>query len=174
MIKTLLTGAVAAVIACGTVSAPEPPSAPDPIQDTESVSETVTEDFTASEDVVYYEETYSEQESYEEDYEGASYEEEDAITADESTDLETMGVIYDGDTRYTWYSERVLPGGGLTELNESGRYTDEEGFVRDGDGFIAVASSDHEIGTELDTPWGAARVYDSGCDSGTVDVYTGW
>ena len=89
-------------------------------------------------------------------------------------DLKTAGVVYDGGTRYTWYSERVLPGGGLTELNENGRAHDEAGRVVDADGYIAVASSDHEKGAVLDTPWGAAKVYDCGCDSGTVDIYTAW
>lgn len=89
-------------------------------------------------------------------------------------DLKTAGVVYDGGTRYTWYSELVLPGGGLTELNENGRTHDEAGRVVDADGYIAVASSDYEKGTVLDTPWGAAKVYDCGCDSGTVDIYTQW
>lgn len=106
---------------------------------------------------------------YEESYDSGDY-----VSADESTDLRTMGVIEDGDVAYTWYSERVLPGGGLTELNENGRYTDDDGFVRDGDGYIAVASSDYDQGEIIDTPWGEAKVYDSGCDSGVVDVYTGW
>jgi len=105
-------------------------------------------------------------------YEADYYEPPAAV--DSSTDLRTMGVVYDGGTRYTWYSELVLPGGGLTELNENGRTHDEAGRVVDADGYIAVASSDHEKGTVLDTPWGAAKVYDCGCDSGTVDIYTQW
>ena len=91
------------------------------------------------------------------------------------TDLQRDGVVYGGDgTRYTWYSEAVLPGGGLTELNANGRWTDADGYVRDGDGNLAVASSDYAKGTALDTPWGPAVVYDTGCPSGTVDVYVGW
>lgn len=97
-----------------------------------------------------------------------AYDESDGISAAE---FQWMGVVEDGETRYTWYSERVLPGGGLTELNENGRHV-EGGFVVDGDGYIAVASSDHEKGTVLDTPFGAAKVYDTGCASGTIDVYT--
>ena len=92
----------------------------------------------------------------------------------DASDFRTAGVVYDGGTRYTWYSENVLPGGGLDELNANGRTVNEDGYVVDGDGYIAVASSDHEIGTELETPWGMARVYDTGCPSGTVDVYTDW
>lgn len=82
------------------------------------------------------------------------------------------GVVYGEDgTKYTWYSENVLPGGGLTELNNNGRWVDDDGFIRDGDGYIAVASDDYSIGTVLDTPFGQAKVYDCGCPSGTVDVY---
>ena len=88
-------------------------------------------------------------------------------------DLQAAGAIYGADgTKYTWYSQNVLPGGGLTELNENGRTVDDRGYVVDGDGYIAVASSDHEKGTVIDTPFGQAKVYDTGCDSGVIDVYT--
>ena len=88
------------------------------------------------------------------------------------TDLKTDGVVYGDDgTRYTWYSQNILPGGGL---DIPGRSVSEEGYVTDGDGRIAVASSDYAYGTELGTPWGDAVVYDTGCASGTVDVYTNW
>lgn len=94
--------------------------------------------------------------------------------SDDIPDLKTMGVVQDEGVRYTWYSERVLPGGGLYELNSNGRTVDENGYVVDGDGYISVASSDHPIGTVLDTPFGEAKVYDTGCDSGTIDIYTNW
>ena len=93
---------------------------------------------------------------------------EDGITAAE---FMYYGVVEQDGTRYTWYSQRVLSGGGLTELNANGRHV-EGGYVVDGDGYIAVASSDYEKGTVLDTPFGEAKVYDTGCASGTVDVYT--
>lgn len=82
-------------------------------------------------------------------------------------DLRNLGVIYDGGWKYTWYSERVLPGGGL---NIPGRYSDGN-FVRDENGYICVASSDLAKGTVIDTPWGVAKVYDCGCASGTIDIY---
>lgn len=107
----------------------------------------------------YYEPTYY-----------APYDTSDGISAAE---FQWMGVVEDGGTRYTWYSQNVLPGGGLTELNANGRHV-EGGYVVDGDGYIAVASSDYEKGTVIDTPFGAAKVYDTGCASGTVDVYVGW
>lgn len=72
--------------------------------------------------------------------------------------------------RWTYYSERVLPGGGL---NIPGRWSDTY-FVRDGEGNICLASSDLGWGTYVPTPWGQGRVYDSGCASGTLDVYVTW
>lgn len=84
-------------------------------------------------------------------------------------EFKQMGVVYDEGTRYTWYSQNVLPGGGL---DIPGRHVDGNGYVADSDGRIAVASSDHPIGTELDTPFGPATVYDTGCANGTVDIYT--
>ena len=94
---------------------------------------------------------------------------------DDVTALRSAGVMYDDDgTRYTWYGQNTLPGGGLDALNSNGRHVGEGGVVMDGDGFMAVASSDHPIGTVLETPFGQAKVYDTGCASGTIDVYTDW
>jgi hypothetical protein len=90
-----------------------------------------------------------------------------------SNDFKSEGVRYGEDgTRYTWYSQNILPGGGLTELNNNGRHVDDQGFIRDADGYIAVASNDHAQGEIVDTPWGQGKVYDSGCASGTIDIYT--
>ena len=86
-------------------------------------------------------------------------------------EFQWLGVVEDDGVTYTWYSENVLPGGGLDDLNANGRWSDGD-FVRDGDGYIAVASSDYEKGTVVDTPWGEAKVYDTGCESGKIDVYT--
>ena len=44
----------------------------------------------------------------------------------------------------------------------------------DGDDNIVLASSDLAYGTEVSTPYGNGKVYDSGCASGTLDVYTNW
>lgn len=88
------------------------------------------------------------------------------------SDLYTMGRLYWGDYQYTWYSENVLPGYGLSI---EGRYTDADGFVCDGDGYICVAASSLSKGTIVDTPFGRqGKVYDTGCDWGVIDVYTGW
>ena len=80
------------------------------------------------------------------------------------------GVIYYDGWTFTWYSERVLPGGGLSI---PGRWSDGN-FVRDRDGYIVIASSDLQQGTVIDTPFGEGKVYDSGCASGVIDVYVSW
>ena len=86
--------------------------------------------------------------------------------------FQNLGVIYYGDYRWTWYSERVLPGGGL---KIPGRRTDENGYICDEDGYICLASSTLSKGTILNTPFGKqGKIYDSGCAVGTVDVYVGW
>ena len=71
----------------------------------------------------------------------------------------------------TWYSQRVLPGGGL---DIPGRHVNEEGFVCDGDGYICLASSTYSKGTVVETSRGIGKVYDSGCAPGTIDIYTDW
>ena len=94
---------------------------------------------------------------------------EDPAAAYSFDELLWMGVIYWGDYRWTYYSESVLPGEGL---NIPGRYTDETGFVCDENGYICLASSDLSYGTIVSTPFGRMGcVYDSGCPSGTLDVY---
>lgn len=112
--------------------------------------------------VEYYEPTY---------YEPAFWQSVDTSDGISAAEFQWLGVVEDGETRYTWYSQNVLPGGGLDELNANGRHV-EGGYVVDGDGYIAVASSDHEKGTVIETPFGTAKVYDTGCASGTIDVYT--
>ena len=83
-----------------------------------------------------------------------------------------------GGYSFGWYSQNVMPGGGLDELNGNGRHVDDRDFVCDGDGYIAVAMDGVDRGTTIDTPWGAAKVYDSVSDSdeytGFVDVYVNY
>lgn len=75
--------------------------------------------------------------------------------------------------RETWYSEKVLPG---TGLNIPGRHVAFDGTVRDGDGYIVCASdlSYMPRGTVLMTSLGPAKVYDTGCAYGTIDIYVNW
>jgi len=83
-----------------------------------------------------------------------------------------MGVINWNGWRWTWYSQRVLPGGGL---NIPGRHVDDQGYVCDGSNRICLASSDLSYGTVVSTPFGKdGCVYDSGCSHGTLDVYVDW
>lgn len=81
------------------------------------------------------------------------------------------GVVYFNGHRETYYSQKVLPGGGL---NIPGRYVAADGTIRDKDGYICVASSDLAWGTLVETSLGMGKVYDSGCASGTIDIYTNW
>lgn len=83
-----------------------------------------------------------------------------------------LGEIYWGGWRWTWYSEKVLPGGGL---NIPGRHT-SGGYVRDANGYICLASDVLDYGTVIETPFGShGKVYDCGVGyDSTVDVYVGW
>ena len=86
--------------------------------------------------------------------------------------FQNLGVVYYGDYKWTWYSERVLPGGGL---KIPGRHNDENGYICDKDGYICLASSTLSKGTILNTPFGKqGKIYDCGCAVGIVDVYVGW
>lgn len=83
-----------------------------------------------------------------------------------------MGVIYWNGWRWTWYSERVLPGGGL---NIPGRHADSSGYICDGNDYICLSSSSLSKGTVIATPFGkSGKVYDTGCASDTIDVYVNW
>ena len=89
-----------------------------------------------------------------------------------SGDFQYTGVLYWNGWRWTWYSQRVLPGDGL---NIPGRHVDDNGYICDGDGYICLASSTLDYGTIVDTPFGkSGKVYDSGCDSDVLDVYVDW
>ena len=128
-----------------------------------------------SNDVLFEEDVVSEEEEYvTTEYEYYDYYEYippyDADDGIDAYEFQYLGVIEEDGVTYTYYSEQVLPGGGLTELNENGRHS-EDGFVKDGDGYIAVASSEYEIGTVVDTPFGEGKVYDTGCAEGVVDIY---
>ena len=83
----------------------------------------------------------------------------------------SKGVVYYNGHRETWYSQKVLPGGGL---KIPGRHVDSRGLVCDGNGYICVASSDLTKGTIVETSLGTGKVYDSGCAKNTIDIYTNW
>lgn len=80
------------------------------------------------------------------------------------------GVWYHNGYRYTYYSSRVLRHYRTGEWN-----VDDSGVYRDSEGYAVVASDDHAQGSVIaDTPFGPAKVYDSGCGSGTIDVYVNY
>ncbi len=84
-------------------------------------------------------------------------------------DLMSMGVINWGGYRFTYYSQEVLPGPGLSI---PGRHVNENGFVADEDGFIVLAN-DAPKGTVFPTPFGNdGKVYDRGTAGNHLDVYT--
>lgn len=83
-----------------------------------------------------------------------------------------MGVIYWGNWKWTYYSENILPGYGLSI---PGRHNDENGYICDGNDYICLASSSLSKGVVIDTPFGKqGKIYDCGCAYDTIDVYTSW
>lgn len=87
-------------------------------------------------------------------------------------DFMSAGVIYWGAWRWTWYSQNVLPGGGLCI---PGRHVDDMGYVCDENEYICLAATSLSKGTVVDTPFGKqGKVYDSGCAYGTIDTYVAW
>ena len=97
-----------------------------------------------------------------------------AMTHTYASRLTKRGGIYNNPytgLKETWYSQRVLPGGGL---DIPGRHVNDEGFVCDKDGYICVASSTYLKGTVIETSRGMGKVYDSGCKPGILDVYVDW
>lgn len=80
------------------------------------------------------------------------------------------GVInYNGD-KYTYYSQSVLPGGGL---NIPGRHVDG-GYVCDADGYIVLAlpiSGKYKRYQVINTPFGKKGKFYDACDGNSIDVY---
>ena len=79
-------------------------------------------------------------------------------------------IWFNGHTE-TYYSQKVLPGGGL---NIPGRHVASDGTIRDADGYIVVASDDYPKGTVVQTSLGPGKVYDTGSGKGNIDLYTDW
>ena len=81
-------------------------------------------------------------------------------------------IIWQG-RKYTWYSQRVLPGGGL---KIPGRHLDSQGFVCDSNDYIVLGSNTANRGKIVPTPFGKyGKVYDAGY-VGTYwfDCYVNW
>ena len=83
------------------------------------------------------------------------------------------GAIYFNGHKETYYSQRVLPG---YSLNIPGRHVADDGTIRDGNGYICVAANPSFMakGSVLITSLGPAKVYDSGCSHGIIDIYVNW
>lgn len=84
------------------------------------------------------------------------------------SDFMFRGVVYWNGYKFTYYSQSVLPGGGLSI---PGRHVNADGYVSDGDGYIVLAGS-APIGTVYDTPFGyKGKIYDRGTSGNHLDVY---
>lgn len=73
----------------------------------------------------------------------------------------------------TWYSTNEAAGK-ATAREIPGKHIADDGTIRDEKGYICVASSDLAFYTIVMTSVGPGKVYDCGCSSGTIDVYTNW
>lgn len=85
----------------------------------------------------------------------------------------SRGAQYFDGHKETYYSENVLPGAGL---NIPGRHVADDGTIRDGEGYISVAADPSYLsrGSVVMTSMGPAKVYDTGCAYGTIDIYVNW
>lgn len=84
------------------------------------------------------------------------------------SDFMFRGVVNWGGYRFTYYSQQVLPGGGL---KIDGRHVNAGGYVSDGDGYIVLAGS-APMGTVYETPFGyKGKIYDRGTTGNHLDVY---
>ena len=138
------------------ISEPEP--APEPIPEPTPEPEEVTEELidqlpTAYGYILQYDQPYN----VETDVKLNSY----------------IGVVYFNGHKETYYSQNVLSGGGL---RIPGRHVAEDGTVRDEEGYICVAADWNYLpyGATVLTSLGPARVYDTGCDYGVIDIYVNW
>lgn len=101
-----------------------------------------------------------------------TYEQESNSALYSGSEFMYLGVIQWDGWRWTWYSEKVLPGGGL---DIPGRHNDDDGYVCDENDYICLASSTLSKGTVINTPFGKqGKVYDTGCPTDVVDVYVSW
>ena len=133
---------------------PEPEPIPEPAPEPEEVVEELIEQLpTAYGYILLYDKSYN----VETDVKLNSY----------------IGVVYFNGHKETYYSQNVLPGGGL---RIPGRHVAEDGTVRDEEGYICVAADWNYLpyGATVLTSLGPAKVYDTGCDYGVVDIYVNW
>ena len=113
---------------------------------------------------------YEENNNYEDSYD-SGYSEDGYYSGGDGVLTQSGGVNYYNGNMETWYSQRVLPGGGL---DIPGRHVAEDGTVRDGDGYIVVASDNYGYGSTVETSLGAGKVYDTGVGHDGWDIYVDW
>ena len=83
-------------------------------------------------------------------------------------DFMLRGVVYWNGYKFTYYSEKVLPGGGL---RIPGRHVNADGYVADEEGYIVLAG-DAPMGSVFETPFGyKGKIYDRGTSGNHLDVY---
>ncbi len=83
-----------------------------------------------------------------------------------------LGVIRWGGYKWTWYSQRVLRGGGL---KIPGRHVDKNGYVVDKKGYIVLAHKTLKKGKVVKTPFGRkGKIYDRCPSRGIMDTYVAW
>ena len=84
----------------------------------------------------------------------------------------SKGVVHYKGHKETWYSQKVLPGGGL---KIPGRHVADDGTIRDKDGYICIAANYVSRGSRMMTSLGPGKVYDCGSMTGQwIDIYTNW
>lgn len=139
-----------------------------PAEASEQIVKTREEVIFEVSDFPYVEEEIVEEEIIEEVVEEPNYiqksweENGDGLTA-------SKGVNWHNGRKETYYSSNVLHHYRTSEWT-----VDEYGVYRDSDGYVVVAASDLEQGSEVSTSFGMGKVYDSGCAAGTTDIYTNW
>ena len=71
----------------------------------------------------------------------------------------------------SWYSQKYVPG---KNLHIPGRHVDSKGLVRDGEGYICVATTLVKMGEKIQTSLGIGKRYDTCNIANTVEIYTNW
>lgn len=86
----------------------------------------------------------------------------------------SKGVVSFNNHKETYYSQKVLPGGGL---DIPGRHVAADGTIRDELGYICISARPEYLsrGSTIMTSLGPAKVYDHGTmDVGIIDIYVDW
>ena len=82
-----------------------------------------------------------------------------------------MGVLNYNGWKWTWYTSKMFN----NDIGVPGQHSDDQGYICDENNYVVLASADLTRGTIVDTPIGKqGKIYDTGCPSGILDVYTCW